>query len=39
LGAILLQRASRVGAILIAAQTLMILLVIAIFEASGKQEE
>ena len=37
-GAILLQRADRIGAVLIAAQTVMILLLIAILEASGANQ-
>jgi len=38
LGAVLLQRADRLGAILIAAQTVMILIFIAILEAAGNRE-
>jgi UDP-GlcNAc:undecaprenyl-phosphate GlcNAc-1-phosphate transferase len=39
LGAVLLQQADLIGAILIAAQTLMILVFIAILEAAGNREE
>jgi UDP-GlcNAc:undecaprenyl-phosphate GlcNAc-1-phosphate transferase len=37
LGAIALQRADAVGAVLIFAQTLMILLIIAVFEGTGSR--
>ena len=39
LGAVLLQQADRLGAILIASQTVMVLVFIAILEAAGNREE
>ncbi|MEN8126192.1 MAG: MraY family glycosyltransferase [Planctomycetota bacterium] len=38
LGAILLQQADKVGAVLIAAQTIMVLIFVAILEAAGSRE-